>query len=148
MADEKTGEKTTVVPPYVLALVVCDAAHRDGATGKYTLLGTFSTINARQFPAIHKNLTLYFALTDGHGQIPIRFRLADANDKRGVVYEQTMTISFPNPRDIVEGHIDIGSLEFPEAGEYRLQLLVGQAPLMERRILLLQLQRPDQEAKK
>ena len=51
MAEEKLGRPV----PMVLAMVLCDAIYQDPATQKCTLLGTFSTINVRKFPATTQN---------------------------------------------------------------------------------------------
>jgi len=56
---------TVIQDPYALALVVADHVHRDSGTGKMSILGTFSVIWAKGFPAAHGPIFVYFVLTDG-----------------------------------------------------------------------------------
>jgi hypothetical protein len=144
MANEDRGQKRAVAP-YALALVVCDAIYLDPATGKRTLLGCFSTIGAPEFPATHPMLAVYAAVTDAHGTVPLTLRLVDADEGREPVFEVTNEISCPDPRTVVEINFAVGNLRFPAPGEYRLQLLSGGMPLLERRILLLKIQRNENE---
>ena len=139
MADESADTKTTVVPPYPLALVVCDQIYQDSTSQKFSILGTFSMITSSGFPAQHGYLAVYFALTDGHGRIPLRFRVQDAEERRSPVVDTTQSILFSDPKAVVEGRMDMANLHFPEPGEYRLQMLAGTELLMERKILLVQL---------
>lgn len=64
-------------PPFCLALVLCDAVHRDPSTGKFTLLGLYENIFATQFPT-SQWITLYFAVTDGLGPVRLAIRIVDA----------------------------------------------------------------------
>ncbi len=125
--------------PYTLALIVCDQIYADPATGKMTLLGTFSTIGASRFPAIHPSMAIYLAVTDGRGKCPIRVRLVDVDETREPVFTLDGQVEFKDPRSVVEMPFQTPPLQFPEPGEYRLQLFCGDEPLMERRIVLLQM---------
>lgn len=128
------------VPPYALALVVCDSVYMDASSGKRTLLGLFSTIGAPSFPTKHPMLSVYAAITDAHGTIPLTLRLVDAAEARKPVMESTTEVCPPDPRTVVEVNFAAGNLEFPAPGEYRLQLRSGTTPLLERRIVLFQIE--------
>jgi len=134
MAEDST--RKTRIPPYPLAMVVCDAIWRDPTTGKYTLLGIFSTIQARDFPAKHGGLALFVALTDGHGETSIRLRLIDAEENRDALFDESKVVDFADPRAIREIAFDAHDLTFEEPGEYRFQLFGGDELLMARRILV------------
>jgi hypothetical protein len=136
MGEDKT-QPTDVVPPYPLAMVVCDAIWRDPGTGKQTLLGLFSTIHASEFPTVHPIMALHIALTDGHGKTPIRVRLIDASEQHDPLFEQEQEVEFQDPRVTVNVDIHLSGLRFEAPGEYRFQLYAGATPLMERRILVL-----------
>lgn len=43
---------------------MCDGVHVDPMTGKHTLLGVFSSIRVREFPAVHPRMFWFLALTD------------------------------------------------------------------------------------
>ncbi len=126
-----------VAPPYVLAMIICDSFWRDPGSGKFTILGTYSTIGAMAFPAQHRALCVYFAMTDGRGSVPIKVRLVDANEELPPIFEAENPMEFTDPRAVHEGVIVIGNPVFPAPGEYRLQLFGGTEPMMERRVLLV-----------
>jgi hypothetical protein len=142
-SDEPKGE---IPPPLALALVVCDAIWTDPWTGKRTIIGTFSTIQARHFPAKHPILSVYAAFTDGRGKVPIRLVLVDANEENEPLFSAEAEIEFDDPRVVVELALVSNNVTFPTPGEYRLQLYSGSHPLLERRILLNQLpEAPDEQ---
>ncbi|MCH8147908.1 MAG: hypothetical protein IH987_07925 [Planctomycetes bacterium] len=123
------------VEPYALALVVADNVHRDPGTGKVTILGTFSVIIAKEFPAKHGIIVIYFVLTDGHGKSDCTIRLVTV-DEDVTIAEATAEVDFSDPRAIVEGVVAMQGVVFPSAGEYRLQLVAGTTLLLERRIIV------------
>lgn len=135
MAEEKAGRPA----PVVLAMVVCDAIHQDPATRKCTLLGTFSTIRARQFPVRHPQLAVHIALTDGHGRTRIRLSLVPAEESQQQLFNGEGVIDFADPRTVAELNFTIANLTFPAPGEYRLQVYGNDELLMERRLDVLQI---------
>ena len=134
MEDEKFGPV-----PVVLAMVVCDAIHQDPATQKCTLLGTFSTINVRKFPAVHNQLAVHVAMTDGHGQTRIRLTLAHTDEKKPPLFSREGLINFTDPRVVAELNFVVNKLTFYEPGEYRLQVFGNDQLLSERRLYVIDL---------
>lgn len=129
---------TTSVPPYPLAMVVCDMIWRDSATGKSYLMGLFSNIRLAEFPSVFPMVAVHVALTDGHGKQKIRLRLVDVNEEREALFDRDGEVEFPDPMAVVELNIFVGSIRFEHAGEYRFQLYGGQALLMERRVFVVE----------
>ena len=78
---------------------------------------------------------LYVVLTDGHGDTPVSIRLIDANESRPPIFEAENRVLFSDPRLIADICLGIMNIEFPEPGEYRLQLFACGTLLMERRIV-------------
>ena len=72
-------------PPIPLTLVICDHVWRDPNSGKYHLLGTFSAIGSSSFPLV-TNLAVYFAVTEGHGELEVRMELIDVDEERPAVF--------------------------------------------------------------
>jgi hypothetical protein len=142
MSDQKMGPPA----PVVLATVICDAIHQDPGTRKCTLLGTFSTIRARQFPVRHPQLSVHVALTDGHGRTRIRLMIVPAEAESGgqPLFNGEGAIEFTDPRMVAELNFTIGNLNFPTPGEYRIQVYGNDELLMERRLDVLEVgpQRP------
>jgi len=133
----KTSErKGKIPPPYPLAMVVCDNIHRDPGTGKPFLLGCFSVILARDFPATHPGLCVYIELTNGRGKIPFTLRLIDADEDREPVVTMEQEFECEDPRFVVQLIFGLANLTFPQEGEYRLQLFASKEFVMERRILV------------
>ena len=133
MSDAKSGRPA----PMVLAMILCDAIYQDPATKKCTLLGTFSTINARQFPATHRQLSVHVAMTDGHGKTAIRLTLVGPDESAPALFSRDGVIEFGDPRMVAELNFIITNIVFAHPGEYRLQILGNDELLMERRLYVV-----------
>ena len=123
-------------PPYPLAMVVCDNIHRDPATGKPYLLGCFSVIHAAEFPAVHRGMALYVSVTNGRGVVPYKIQLVDANEEREPIWSVEDQLEFSDPRLVMEMCFYLVNVRFDEPGEYRFQLFASDEFLMERRVLI------------
>jgi hypothetical protein len=122
-------------------MVLCDAAHRDPATGKFTLLGTFSNFAAPAYPA-DVSLAVYFAITDGIGPTALRLQLIDA---RGGAIDATrdvedshrillikVDVDLQNPLAVLESAVQLQTT-LPAAGLYYCELWANDMVLMSRR---------------
>ena len=134
---ERDQKPKSVPAPYALALVVCDAIWRDPGTGKRTILGCFSAILAKEFPTKHPLMSVYAAITDGRGKVPVALRLVDVDEERDPVFELKGEVKFDDPRIVAEIDFAAANVVIPGPGEYRLQLMSGANLLMERRIAVL-----------
>jgi hypothetical protein len=124
-----------MTPPIPLTLLICDHVWRDPNSGKYSLLGTFSALGSSVFPIV-TNMAVYFAVTEGQGELPIRLELIDVDEERPAVFDAEGMFVFEHPRQVIEGTFGFTNLEFPEPGEYRLKLFVAGEFLMERALHL------------
>jgi len=134
MSEQKYGPPA----PVVLATVLCDAIYQDPATQKCTLLGTFSTINARKFPVLHRQLAVHVVLTNGHGKCRIRLTLVGEEEAQEPLFSREGTIEFRDPRAVAELNFTIANLKFPAPGQYRVQIFGNDELLMERRLYVCQ----------
>jgi hypothetical protein len=125
------------LPPIPLALIVCDYAHRDTGSSKWTLLGLFSVIAARELPFTHPLFWVYFAFTDAKKKVPLRIRLVDVNEERPPLVEIIGELEVESPLAVNEIVAPIGAANFPEFGEYRLQAFTCGELLIERRIMVV-----------
>lgn len=132
----KGRKRASVPPPYPLAMVVADAIWRDPATNKRTILGCFSTIGARSFPTVHPQLAVYVALTDGRGRVPIKLQMVHVDDDSNPIFQAEGEVEFPDPRVVLEMDFGFGNIVIPEPAEYRIQLLVSNDLVLERRIIV------------
>jgi hypothetical protein len=123
-------------PPIALAMIICDAIWIDPSTGKPTLLGMFSSIAAKTFPATHPLLATHVCLTDGEGVIPIKIRLIDADEENDPLFELEAELEFPDRRAIIDMNAHMKDIAFPAPGEYRLQLFARNQFVIERRLVV------------
>lgn len=133
MAEDKFGPPA----PMVLAMMICDAIYQDPATHKCTILGTFSTINARRFPVVHRQLAVHVAMTGGHGMTQICLSLVGPEEGEPPLFSRDGRIDFRDPRMVAELNFVLTNITLKQAGEYRLQLSAGDELLMERRLYVL-----------
>jgi len=131
------GMTTERPTPDVLAMLVCDQIITDRLTGKQSLIGMFSKVHARGFPAAHPQLCVFVALTEGYGQTELRIRIVDSNDDRPAIVEGKGTVDFKNPRAIANLALQFNGLMFPAPGEYRVQLYCRDELLKEARLELV-----------
>ena len=117
-------------------MVVCDACHRDPGTGKFFLLGLFSTIGALEFPCRHPSLVVFVSLTDGLGTFPLRLQLVHIHNEEESVFQQEQEISLDDPRIVVACVFQIAGLVIPEACEYTLKPIAHNEFLLERRVIV------------
>jgi hypothetical protein len=124
--------------PDVLAMMVCDQIITDRLTGKQSIIGLFSKIHARRFPAAHPQLCVYVVLTEGHGETELTIRIVDTNEERPPIVEGKGKVQFKDPRAVANLALQFHGLMFPEPGEYRVQLYAGNELLREARLYLIQ----------
>ncbi len=123
--------------PDVLAMILADMVYRDRASGKFFVLGTYSTIAARVFPCNHPSIMVYLSLTDGRGETPLNLRLVDVDESRPPVFETESVVNFVDPTDVIEMVLVEHDVLLPQPGEYRLQLSGAGQFLRERRLWVL-----------
>lgn len=123
--------------PDVIALLVCDQIITDRMTGKVSLIGMFSKVHGRRFPASHPQLCVFVAMTDGHGKTELVIRVVDGNDARPPIVEGKGVVDFKSPRAIAHLALQFHGLTFPEPGDYRVQLWSGGSLLREARLELI-----------
>jgi hypothetical protein len=122
--------------PYCLAMVLCDGVHRDAITGKFTLLGTFSTLYAAEYPA-NVMFCVYFAITDGLGRTTICTKIVDSDSLGGAaepIFEMPAEFEFASPLMVMES-VAIVTTTIPKPGLYHCELHAGNELLMSRRVL-------------
>ena len=123
--------------PMGLALVVCDLVIQDRQTNKRTLVGLFDRLFANQFPCVHPQLSVFVSLTSGHGtyQCEIRCRHAETGTP---AFSAKGPVKMNDPMQVVEMVFNLQGVRFAEPGEYWLECLVGDVPVMMRRITVTQ----------
>ena len=139
MAKKKKAkpERVEQQAPIGLALILADVILSEPATGKFYINGTFSLIFSATFPCVYPKISVYFALTNGHGQTPVKIRLIDANEARPALVEVALVVNFIDPLAVVESVGAMQNVIFPVPGDYRLELYAADTPIMTRRLLVV-----------
>jgi len=124
--------------PVGLAMLLCDYVIEDKQTGKKSLIGLFSNISAKQFPASHYRMNVFIVLCDGHGDYKGELRCVNADTDEEI---STMRgpIPFPDPRAVLEFNFEMFGLTFPTPGEYLMQFLCDDEIVIQRKLTLTQI---------
>jgi hypothetical protein len=106
-----------------------------------SLINIIQNINAPNYPIRHW-LVFFCELTNGHGDTNTKVRIVDARREDRIIFEQTGKVRFTDVRQIVTLAVNLQGIMFPQAGEYRFQLLAEDNLLGERAILLRKVEPP------
>jgi hypothetical protein len=115
--------------PQLLAWLTCDGVHVDPGSGKHTILGIFSNIDARDFPVTHPFMIWFLSITDcasGQHKLRISMGLNATNPKK--LLERPFESR--SPLDRINLVNEIRNLSFPEAGDYSLLVEIDDEPLL------------------
>lgn len=118
--------------PVALALVICDSLYRD-QSGKRALVGLFSRILARDFPAPHHKMCVFVSLTEVYPGTTFEIDMVNAETDQPVFHAklppppQTF-----GPSEIVEIDGEFQNLVFPEPGTYYIRFFANDEILIQR----------------
>jgi hypothetical protein len=115
--------------PQLLAWLTCDGVHIDPGSGKHTILGIFSNIQARHFPVTHPFMIWFMTITDcapGQHKLRISMGLDAANPQP--LLERPFESQSPLHRiNLIN---EIRNLTFPQPGEYSLLVEIDEEPIL------------------
>jgi hypothetical protein len=111
--------------PQVLTWLTCDGVHIDPGTGKHTILGIFSSIFARQFPAQHPYMIWFLTLTNlVPGKHKLRISLGLTQEKMTKILERDFESQDPNHRiNLIN---ELRGLGFQQGGNYLINIEVDE----------------------
>src|SRR5580700_10367294 len=98
--------------PTIANMLICDGAHRDPGSGKWTLLGLFNSINSKGFPITHPQMFCYVAVTGVKGKIPLRLQFVAADRKEEAIYKIEAELTVNDPKGVAELVIPIQRVVF------------------------------------
>ena len=115
--------------PQLLAWLTCDGVHIDPGSGKHTILGVFSNINARHFPVTHPFMIWFLTLSDcASGQHQMRLSMGLEPTKMQVLLDRPFESQSPLQRiNLIN---EIRNLTFPAPGDYSIMIDVDDEPLL------------------
>jgi hypothetical protein len=121
--------------PDVIAMLFADDVHRDFGNGKFFLIGSYSALGVPFFPWKQQALLIYLAFTDAEGHFPLRLRITDG--KGQVIKEHEANLYLSLRHNVPERAFVLVDVNFPEPGEYRVQLFTKDLLLRERGLRLM-----------
>ncbi|MEX0701652.1 MAG: hypothetical protein WD069_06095 [Planctomycetales bacterium] len=128
--------------PTCLAMVLCDAVHRDGGNGKFFIMGTFDRVTGKTEP-IQAQFAIYCAMTEFVGRTGIQVRFVDSS--ADLSDDESWEVNLPptpmeivsdDPNRIVEAAMGV-RISFPKAGLYLCQLVADGDSIVQRRIVVV-----------
>lgn len=119
--------------PQCLAIIICEGVIEDLRSRNRSIINTFNGITANKFPTRQDRLTVFFSLTDGYGEQPLRIEL-QKDDGSPPVFGIDGKIKFKSPLDIVEAAFDLRGVPLPSEGHYAVKLYVNSSLIAERRL--------------
>ena len=108
-------------------MLLCDHAHRDLATGKFTLLGIFDRVHAKSFPTTHGPFAIYLNLTNLNGSYDLAVQVLRSADESAVgETKSSQAITVRDPLARVEMAMNLpGGLPLEKPGAYVFRLVVN-----------------------
>jgi hypothetical protein len=115
--------------PQLLAWLTCDGVHIDPGSGKHTILGIFSNIQARQFPVTHPFMIWFLTITDcSPGPHKLKISMGLNDNPVQPLLERPFESQSPLHRiNLIN---EIRNLGFPQPGEYALLVEIDDEPLL------------------
>ena len=127
--------------PIAEALILCDEIINEAGTNKKSLIGTFNSIVAGNFPTQHPKMCVYAAMTNGQGTLRTELRCTRVDGQREV-FRAAQTVQFMDPNQVIEMGFSFRNVPFEEPGLYAFELLAGDEMLMEKRFSVMRAQAP------
>ncbi len=115
--------------PQLLVWLTCDGVHIDPATGKHTILGVFSNIQARQFPVVHPYMVWFLTLTDVQpGKHTIKLSIGlDPTNPAGLIQREFESQSPLHRINLIN---ELRNLRFDQPGDYNILVEVNDEPIL------------------
>ena len=124
MTAPDAGASMVSIPPDLQAALLCDDVRQEN-NGKFILIGLFDAIFAPQWPLRYPRLFIVTRWCSGSGQFTQRTRLLRPDQKTSVVTGQPIRFQLQGPEMLVTNIEVFFNLEFPAAGVYWVEVLLG-----------------------
>lgn len=126
-------ESTMAQIPQCSALILCDTVHKDTATGKHYILGTFNNVYAPKVPTLIQG-TVYLTLTEVVGEVELTIQISHADelleDSENPLPKCNVKITGTDPNDTIEVPFTF-KLPFPRHGVYHLELVASDGTVIQ-----------------
>lgn len=122
------------VPLLVLNVLFCESVHRDRDTGKFHLLGISNLLTFSELPATLPIAQLFLSFIEVNGPYNLRIQIVDINEENEPIFQTSGRMEGLDPLKEFQFAMPLVGIEFPEAGEYRLQVIIDDQVLTERKL--------------
>ena len=119
--------------PNAVSLMLCDQVVFEQGTQKPYLLGVFTGVAVDSVPTVPQRFDIFAALTDGLGDVPITLSVVHLETNQEI-YAQKLTVSFPDPLQVVNLRFRVRQLVYEAAGTYLFALTANDHELAARRV--------------
>ncbi len=113
----------------ILAFITCDGIHIDPLSGKHTILGVFSNLQAERFPVVHPRMIWFLTVMDvpvGSHHLSISIGLPTESPR--TVVDRDFESRSPAQRiNLIN---DIQNLRFKAPGDYTIMIEIDDEPLL------------------
>jgi len=120
---KKRPRKGRKPPPKCKAILLCDHAIADAATGKVSVIGIFGRWAFPHFPHSTPSFRVFLQLTDGIGSYVISVEVLNLQADQIIAQGRVAEMDFPERKSKVDLVISISPLLIPHAGSYDLVVL-------------------------
>src|SRR3954467_10366489 len=121
-------------PPKCPALLVAQAATRDDATHRCTIINTFSVVQVKTTPAVISEIAVYYLLERGDADI-VDVHLALIAPDGSITYQTSTSINW-GKGESEEFVVPWQNVVLKSVGDFTLRLFMDGAVLAERRIIV------------
>jgi len=114
--------------PVVKGLMVCESVITDLNTRNTSIINRFTTLKLKAFPNPPRKVSVFAALSNGSGRVPVRV-VIDPLNGGDTIYQFNAPLEFPDPLQEVRFILNIPDLVFDGPGSYDVQLF-GEGELL------------------
>ncbi len=116
---------TEITKPTVNAFLVCDSVIEDRLMMKKSLIGIFTELQNRTFPFLHRQMGLYFCITDAEGMCTFEITLVHLNTEQIITKAQLPPVEIADRLQISDFAVLLTYVIFPAPGRYEFRLAVN-----------------------
>ena len=121
--------------PRVLAMLLCEHAHKHEDTGRHSLLGLFDRVVVNSVPAAQRPFAVFVSLTNLHGSYALTVQIVRAADDLEIArvhLQGRVTRDDPLRTETQVFHVP-GGTTVPSFGVYLVRLLANGRTIHERK---------------
>jgi hypothetical protein len=117
--------------PLGLAIVICERVITEAGTNNKTIVSTYNTVRARDFPVRPPSMSIYVSLTNATGRKKVEMRAAYGGKEIG---RFAGVATFEGPTHVFELIFNLQNIFFPFPGLYTFEIFADDEYIFESRV--------------